>query len=306
MKEIKQHQILSPKACKEITDVNKHQIVSPKASMELKQIKHEILSPKTSASSDSLQKRPVPAPRKLRNVQPGLQKLVVFDNSTVENLEVPKLERAECSFDEVNSPKSPSCQQFTFYEADELDKSTTSNEQSELKSILKVRNQESHFIPIETSNHFNENELDEAGFSGAEDDFSSFKRNSSLYRSVPLKTINFKTKSKNKLQRTKSQDNVTRSSYDLRGSNDYDVVGSSNDVTRRLSHQVKASKKVTFHSSTKLNYDVRNTSESSSESDSDYEKWDATSVRNKIRRKKRFEMEKRKLKQSKDKNCIVM
>ena len=120
MKEIKQHQILSPKACKEITDVNKHQIVSPKASMELKQIKHEILSPKTSASSDSLQKRPVPAPRKLRNVQPGLQKLVVFDNSTVENLEVPKLERAEFSFDEVNSPKSPSCQQFTFYEADEL------------------------------------------------------------------------------------------------------------------------------------------------------------------------------------------
>ena len=70
------------------------------------------------------------------------------------------------------------------------------------------------------------------------------------------------------MQRTKSEDDV---------SNNCDVTESSYDVTRIMSHGGTSSKKVTFHRSTKDVYDVTNSS--SSESDSDYEKWDATSVR---------------------------
>ena len=108
---------MSPKASLELKEIKKHPILCPKPSHEIN--KHQVLSPKTSVSSDSSQKRPVPAPRKLRNVQPGLQKVVVIDNSKVECLEAPKFEKAEFNVDEVSSPKVPSSQQFTFCDVDE-------------------------------------------------------------------------------------------------------------------------------------------------------------------------------------------
>ena len=79
-------------------------------------------------------------------------------------------------------------------------------------------------------------------------------------------------RSKSKMQRTKSEDDVSNHCDVTRSS--YDVTNIRNDVIRRMSHGNTSSKKVTFHRSTK---DITNSS--SSESDSHYGKWDATSFR---------------------------
>ena len=67
-------------------------------------------------------KRPVPAPRRLRNVKPGLQQTVVLDYSKVENLNIPKFKRTECFVDEINSPKIPISLQFSYHDTDESSK----------------------------------------------------------------------------------------------------------------------------------------------------------------------------------------
>lgn len=67
-------------------------------------------------------KRPVPAPRRLRNIKPGLQQSIVLDNFKVESLNAPKYENTECFVEEVGSPKITSSLHISYHEPDESSK----------------------------------------------------------------------------------------------------------------------------------------------------------------------------------------